>query len=144
MIKKFFWICIILTLISFLLPVVHTLRISSASRDGLVANDVRCARLTDELSELEGVWETAVMHKGRAALVGVRCSREMRDQVYDRTIRLAGDYFPAETCVVGVEDETALEITQLAHLLQSDLPQDVISGRFWYLVNKENSLFDKI
>ncbi len=144
MIKKIFLICIICAAVSFIIPQIHAFRLRSATREGLVANDVRCARLTDELSGVEGVWEAAVLQRGGAVLIGVRCKSENRDEVCIKTQRLAKDYFPTCTRVVGVEDETSLEITQLAHLLQSDLPKDVLNSRFRYLANKKNSLFDKM
>lgn len=144
MIKKFFWICVAAAVISFLLPTVHTLRLSSVCRDGLVANNVRCGRLAKELSAIEGVWEVAVLQRDGAVLVGLRCQREDCDRVRIKARRLAKDYFPTCTRIIGVEDNTALEITQLAYLLQSDLHEDVLKSRFRYLANKENSLFDKM
>ena len=140
MLKKIFLLCIVFAAVSFSIPQIHALRLRAATREGLIANDVRCARLTDELSALGGVWEAAVLSKGGYVLVGIRCDRAVKEIVYNKAVELAKVYFPACTRKVGVEDELALDVTQLAHFMQTDIEDRVITNRFWFIAKE----FDKI
>lgn len=138
--KKIFLICIIFVAVSFVIPQLHALRLRNATREGLVANDVRCARLTDELSVLDGVWEVAVLSKSEYVLVGVRCTKAAKEDVFEKSMELVKMYFPSYIREVGVEDALAFNVTELAYFMQTDMNEKVIENRFWFLAKE----FDKI
>ena len=140
MLKKIFLICIIFALVSFGIQQIHELRLRTAVREGLVANNVRCARLTDELSALDGVWEAAVLSKGEYVLVGVRCVKEAKEDVFEKSIELTEIYFPNQIREIGVEDNLAFNVTELAYFMQTDMDEKTIANRFWFLAKE----FDKI
>ena len=140
MLKRIFLICIIFALVSFGIQQIHELRLRTAVREGLVANDVRCARLTDKLSVLDGVWEAAVLSKGEYVLVGVRCVKEVKEDVLKKSIELTEIFFPTHIREIGVEDTLAFNVTELAYFMQTDMPKEAIANRFWFLAKE----FDKI
>ncbi len=140
MLRKIFLLCIAFAAVSFSIPQIHALRLRAATREGLVANDVRCARLTDELSALGGVWEAAVLSKGEYVLVGVRCAKAAREDVFEKSIELAEMYFPTHTRGIGVEDTLAFDVTELAYFMQTDMDEKTVTNRFWFLAKA----FDKI
>jgi RNA polymerase sigma-70 factor (ECF subfamily) len=64
----------------------------------------------------------------------------VKEDVFEKSIELTEIYFPNQIREIGVEDNLAFNVTELAYFMQTDMDEKAIVNRFWFLAKE----FDKI
>lgn len=111
----------------------------AGNKSGSVScNDEASLNAALSIADLGHVDEAAVLNRGKCVIVGILPDgTETRDELCMAAREIIMREFPrAKKVIVAVDDDTALDVIELAYYIDTELDRRTLVKRFNYLINR--------